>query len=323
MTQNKRKQSEIKPSDGRIAVLLGGSSAERSISLLSGNAVLQALLRRGVNAFAIDVDDHLVQRLTSEPIDKIFNMLHGRGGEDGTLQGLLELMQIPYTGSGVLASALSMDKIKTKLIWQSLGLPTPRSSLLSADSDWAGLIADMGEVVVKPAHEGSSIGMSMVKTAEHLKLAYEKASVYDTEIMAEQRIIGAEFTVPVIHGQVFPAIEMRTHHEFYDFDAKYIANDTQYFCPAPLSDAKSQELADICLKAFNAVDARDWGRIDVMQDQSGQFWLLEINTVPGMTDHSLVPMSAAALGISFDELVLRILDGDRYQSLTLEGIKKS
>ncbi|MDP2285893.1 MAG: D-alanine--D-alanine ligase [Pseudohongiella sp.] len=323
MTQNKRNQSGKRPSSGRIAVLLGGSSAERGISLLSGNAVLQALLRSGVDAFAIDVDEHLVERLTSEPIDKIFNMLHGRGGEDGTLQGMLELMRIPYTGSGVLASALSMDKIKTKLIWQSLGLPTPRSSLLSADTDWSALIAALGEVVVKPAHEGSSIGMSMVKTAEQLKLAYEKASEYDAEIMAEQRIFGAEFTVPVIHGQVFPAIEMRTHHEFYDFDAKYIANDTQYFCPAPLSEEKTQELAGICLKAFNAVDARDWGRIDVMQDQSGKFWLLEINTVPGMTDHSLVPMSAAALGISFDELVLRILDGNQFQSTSQEGGNKS
>ena len=191
---------------GRVAVLMGGDSAERSISLLSGNAVLNALLRKGVDAIAIDVDTQLVQRLLSEPIDKVFNMLHGRGGEDGKLQGLLELMRIPYTGSGVLASALSMDKIKTKLIWQSLGLPTPGSALLTAESDWSALITEFGEVVVKPAHEGSSIGMSMVKTAEQLQLAFEKASVYDADIMAEQRIIGAEFTVPIIHGQVFPAI---------------------------------------------------------------------------------------------------------------------
>jgi D-alanine-D-alanine ligase len=323
MTQSKGSQMAVKPSDGRIAVLLGGDSAERSISLLSGNAVLNALVRKGVDAIAIDADTQLVQRLQSEQIDKVFNMLHGRGGEDGQLQGLLELMRIPYTGSGVLASALSMDKIKTKLIWQSLGLPTPRSTLLSADSDWSGLISELGEVVVKPAHEGSSIGMSIVRTAEQLRLAYEKASVYDADIMAEQRIIGAEFTVPVIHGQVFPAIELRTQHEFYDFDAKYIANDTQYLCPAPLSAEKSTELADICLRAFEAVGARDWARVDVMQDQQGRFWLLEINTVPGMTDHSLVPMSAAALGISFDDLVMLILDGKTAVPELTEGLEKS
>jgi D-alanine-D-alanine ligase len=301
-------------SSGRIAVLMGGNSAEREISLLSGTAVLNGLLKQGVDAFAIDADDNLVARLQSEKIDKVFNMLHGRGGEDGILQGLLEMMNISYTGSGVLASALSMDKIKTKMLWLALGLPTPRSSVLSADSDWEALVRDMGELVVKPSHEGSSIGMSMVKTAADLQLAYEKASVYDTEVMAEQRILGAEFTVPVIHGRVFPAIEMRTHHEFYDFDAKYVANDTQYICPAPLSVEKTAELQEICLRAFNAVGARDWGRIDVMQDQAGEFWLLELNTVPGMTDHSLVPISAAALGMSFDQLVVHILDGGEKKS---------
>lgn len=299
----------MRASAGRIAVLMGGTSAEREISLLSGNAVLNGLRNKGVNAFAVDAGDQLIDQLMHEKIDKVFNMLHGRGGEDGTLQGLLEMMGIPYTGSGVLASALSMDKIKTKMLWSAVGLPTPRSSVLTAESDWDGLVSEMGELVVKPSHEGSSIGMSMVKTAADLKAAYEKASRYDTEVMAEQRIIGAEFTVPVIHGRVFPAIEMRTHHEFYDFDAKYLANDTQYFCPAPLSAEKTAELQDICLRAFVAVGARDWGRIDVMQDKAGQFWLLELNTVPGMTDHSLVPMSAAALGISFEDLVVHILDG--------------
>lgn len=306
---NQHDSQIARPSSGRIAVLMGGKSAEREISLLSGNAVLNGLKKKGVDAFAIDVGDNLVAQLQREKFDKIFNMLHGRGGEDGTLQGLLEMMNIPYTGSGVLASALSMDKIKTKLLWSALGLPTPRSSVLSADSDWDALVLDMGELVVKPAHEGSSIGMSIVRDAQALKVAYEKAATYDTAVMAEQRIKGAEFTVPVIHGQVFPAIEMRTHHEFYDFEAKYLVNDTQYFCPAPLGAEKTAELQDICLRAFNAVGARDWGRIDVMQDQSGQFWLLEINTVPGMTDHSLVPMSAAALGMSFEDLVVHILDG--------------
>lgn len=309
MTRMTGEKAAIKPSAGRVAVLFGGRSAEREISLLSGNAVLAALLRKGVNAFAIDAGKDLAQRLLSEQIDKVFIVLHGRGGEDGTLQGMLELMGLPYTGSGVLASAISMDKVKTKMIWQATGLPTPRSSILTEDSDWEALIAQMGELVVKPAHEGSSIGMSMVKTAAELKAAYEKAAVYDTEVMAEQRIRGPEFTVPVIHGKVFPAIEMRTHHEFYDFDAKYIATDTHKICPAPLSEEKTRELQDICLRAFHAVGARDWAHIDVMQDMEGNFWLLEINTVPGMTDHSLVPMSAAALGISFEDLVVHILDG--------------
>lgn len=306
---NQHDASRALPSSGRIAVLMGGKSAEREISLLSGNAVLNGLQRKGVNAFAIDVGNDPVGQLSGEKIDKVFNMLHGRGGEDGTLQGLLEMMNISYTGSGVLASALSMDKIRTKLLWSALGLPTPRSSVLTANSNWQALVEELGEMVVKPSHEGSSIGMSIVKTADALQAAYNKAAAYDTAVMAEQRIIGAEFTVPVIHGRAFPAIEMRTHHEFYDFDAKYLVNDTQYFCPAPLSAEKTAELQDLCLRAFNAVGARDWGRIDVMQDQSGQFWLLELNTVPGMTDHSLVPMSAAALGMSFDDLVVHILDG--------------
>lgn len=302
------------PSAGRVAVLMGGNSAEREISLLSGNAVLQGLLRKGVNAFAIDADEHLIERLLQERIDVVFNMLHGRGGEDGALQGLLRTLNISCTGSGVLASALSMDKVKTKLLWSALGLPTPRSSVLHAGSDWDALVSELGELVVKPSQEGSSIGMSMARTAAELKAAYEKACVYDTQVMAEQRIVGAEFSVPVIHGKVFPAIELRTDHEFYDFDAKYLADDTQYICPAPLSDEKTAELHDICLRAFNATGAEGWGRIDVMQDQAGNFWLLELNTVPGMTSHSLLPMSAAALGMSFDDLVVHVLDGGHAQS---------
>jgi D-alanine-D-alanine ligase len=309
MTGMTDQNKAIKPSAGRVAVLFGGNSAEREISLMSGKSVLAALQRKGVNAFAIDVDKDLPQRLLSEQIDKVFIVLHGRGGEDGTLQGMLELMGLPYTGSGVLASAISMDKLKTKMVWQSVGLPTPRSCVLTADSDWDALVADMGELVVKPAHEGSSLGMSMVKTAAELKAAYEKAAIYDTEVMAEQRIRGPEFTVPVIHGKAYPDIEMRTDHEFFDFDAKYVASDTTKICPAPLSAEKTRELQDICVRAFNAVGAKDWARVDVMQDQQGNFWLLEINTVPGMTDTSLVPRSAAALGISFDDLVVYILDG--------------
>jgi len=309
MSKGQAISAMIKPSLGKIAVLLGGKSAEREISLLSGNAVLSALISRGVDAVGLDVDDTLVERLRDGGFDKVFNMLHGRGGEDGTLQGLLEMMGIPYTGSGVLASALAMDKVKTKQLWRCSGLPTPAFSVLTEGTDWTGLIADLGEVVVKPAHEGSSLGMSMASDAAGVKAAYAKASQYDMQVIAEQRIRGPEFTVPVIHGQVFPAIEMRTHHEFYDYDAKYFADDTQYLCPAPLSDEKTRELQDLCLRAFEVVGAREWGRVDVMQDAAGNFWLLEINTVPGMTDHSLVPLSAASAGLTFADLVLLILDG--------------
>lgn len=294
---------------GRVAVLLGGDSAEREISLLSGQAVLTALQSQGVDVIGIDVGPDIAERLRDEKIDRVFNILHGRGGEDGKLQGLLEMMRIPYTGSGVLASALAMDKVKTKQLWAASGLPTPRFSILHDGSDWQGLIAEMGEIVVKPAHEGSSIGMSMVSDAAALQHAYQKASTYDTAVMAEQRIRGAEFTVPVIHGEAFPAIELSTSHEFYDYDAKYVANDTRYQCPAPLPAEKSAELATLCLQAFSILGAEGWGRVDVMQDQQGKFWLLELNTVPGMTDHSLVPLSAASKGMDFPTLVLHILQG--------------
>lgn len=292
---------------GKVAVLMGGDSAEREISLLSGQAVLDGLLRAGVDAVGIDAGADLAEQLHTRKIDRVFNVLHGRGGEDGVIQGFLETLRIPYTGSGVLASALAMDKMKTKLIWHSLDLPTPKSALLTDDTDWDALAGELGELVVKPSHEGSSIGMSMVSNAEALEQAYLKARAFDTAVMAEQRIFGKEFTVPVVNGEVYPAIQLHTSHEFYDFDAKYKANDTEYLCPAPLSAEKTAELSSLCLAAFDALGASGWGRVDVMQDAQEQFWLLELNTVPGMTDHSLVPMSAAAKGISFEELVVRIL----------------
>lgn len=294
---------------GRVAVLMGGDSAEREISLLSGQAVLAALQGQGVDVVGIDVGPDIAERLRSEKVDRVFNILHGRGGEDGKLQGLLEMMHIPYTGSGVLASALAMDKVKTKQLWAAGGLPTPRFSVLCDSSNWQGLIDELGEVVVKPAHEGSSIGMSMASDAATLRDAYQKAGAYDTAVIAEQRIRGAEFTVPVIHGEAFPAIELSTSHEFYDYDAKYVANDTRYLCPAPLTDAKAAELSELCLQAFSILGAEGWGRVDVMQDQQGRFWLLELNTVPGMTDHSLVPLSAASKGLDFPALVMHILVG--------------
>ena len=293
---------------GRVAVLLGGNSAEREVSLLSGEAVLQGLLEMGVDAFAIDAGKDLVNQLQAVTVDRVFNVLHGRGGEDGVLQGLLEYLGVPYTGSGVLASALAMDKVKTKLIWQQHGLPTPGFSALTAETDFERLITELESVVVKPSREGSSIGMSIVDDAIALKNAYEAATKYDAEVMAEQRIVGPEFTVPFIGDRIFPAIQLKTTHQFYDYDAKYKADDTQYTCPAPLSEAKQVELENICRQAFTAIGATGWGRVDVMQDENGRFWLLELNTVPGMTSHSLVPISAKAAGFEFGDLVLKILD---------------
>jgi len=292
---------------GRVAVLMGGDSAEREISLLSGKAVYSALQSLGVDVVAIDADKNLLQSMRDQKVDRVFNMLHGRGGEDGKLQGLLELAEIPYTGSGVLASALSMDKIKTKLLWRALNISTPPFQLLHAESNWQEVIDEMQEVVVKPVREGSSIGMSIAGSATQLHEAWRKASEFDSVVMAEKRIIGAEFTVAILQGRVLPAIELRTNHVFYDFDAKYVADDTQYICPIDLTADREAELTALCKEAFDALGCEDWGRVDVMQDKQGTFWLLEVNTVPGMTDHSLVPMAAAQVGINFEQLVMDIL----------------
>ncbi|OGT71388.1 MAG: D-alanine--D-alanine ligase [Gammaproteobacteria bacterium RIFCSPLOWO2_02_FULL_57_10] len=292
---------------GHVAVVMGGNSAEREVSLKSGAAVLAALLESGVDAVGIDAATDLVGQLQMHKINRVFNVLHGRGGEDGKLQGLLDFMGIPYTGSGVLASALSMDKVRTKLIWQRLGLSTPAFHLLSADSDWSAIMAELKAAVVKPVREGSSIGMSIVSDAQSLQSAWKKASTYDSEVMAEQYIKGSEFSVSMLAGDVLPAIELRTTHEFYDYDAKYIANDTVYLCPAPLSADETSELAELCRRAFDALGCSGWGRVDVMRDAQGSFWLLEVNTVPGMTDHSLVPMAAKARGLSFPQLLLEVL----------------
>jgi D-alanine-D-alanine ligase len=292
---------------GRVAVVMGGNSAEREVSLKSGNAVLSALLETGVDAVGVDAESDLIGQLQSLGIKRVFNVLHGRGGEDGKLQGLLEFMQIPYTGSGVLASALSMDKVLTKQVWQSLGLSTPAYHMLSESSDWSAIIAALETAVVKPVREGSSIGMSIVSTARELQQAHAKAAAYDSEVMAEQYISGPEFSVSILGSEVLPAIELRTTHKFYDYEAKYIANDTQYLCPAPLSNAASAELSDLCWRAFTAIGCKGWGRVDVMRDAQERFWLLEVNTVPGMTDHSLVPMAARAHGLSFSDLLVQVL----------------
>ena len=293
---------------GRVAVLYGGKSAEREVSLKSGAAVIGALTEAGVDVVAIDVGDDLLARLQSEKIDRAFIILHGRGGEDGSMQGLLECLGIPYTGSGILASALAMDKLRTKQVWQSLGIPTPRHAVLASESDCLRASTELGfPLLVKPAHEGSSIGMAKVNSEQELVAAWRDAANYDSQVLVEQWIHGPEFTIAVLRGQVLPPIALGTPHVFYDYDAKYIANDTQYRIPCGLDSAKEQELIDLTARACDAIGIEGWGRLDVMQDEQGRFWLLEVNTAPGMTDHSLVPMAARAAGLDFQQLVLAIL----------------
>ncbi|ERI54139.1 D-alanine--D-alanine ligase [Pseudomonas sp. EGD-AK9] len=293
---------------GRVAVLFGGKSAEREVSLKSGKAVLGALQAAGVDAFGIDVGDDFLARLNAEKIDRAFIVLHGRGGEDGSMQGLLECAGIPYTGSGILASALAMDKLRTKQVWHSLGLPTPRHAVLSSQADCEAAAVELGfPLIVKPAHEGSSIGMAKVDSVEALIAAWQDAARYDSQVLVEQWIAGPEFTIAVLRGQVLPPIGLGTPHSFYDYDAKYLADDTQYRIPCGLSAEKEAELKELTARACEAVGTQGWARADVMQDASGQFWLLEVNTVPGMTDHSLVPMAARAAGLDFQQLVLAIL----------------
>ncbi|MEH6349176.1 D-alanine--D-alanine ligase [Pseudomonas sp. 3JA] len=293
---------------GRVAVLFGGKSAEREVSLKSGNAVLQALQSAGVDAFGIDVGDDFLQRLLNEKIDRAFIILHGRGGEDGSMQGLLECLGIPYTGSGILASALAMDKLRTKQVWHSLGIPTPRHAVLASEADCISAATELGfPLIVKPAHEGSSIGMAKVTSLPELTVAWKDASSYDSQVLVEQWITGPEFTIATLRDQVLPPIALGTPHTFYDYDAKYVANDTQYRIPCGLDAAKEKQLMDLTAKACEALGIAGWGRADVMQDADGQFWFLEVNTAPGMTDHSLVPMAARAAGLDFQQLVLSIL----------------
>ena len=293
---------------GRVAVLFGGTSFEREISLISGQAVLSALQAAGVNAEAFDPATRPISEI--KHYDRAFIVLHGRGGEDGTMQGALELLDVPYTGSGVLASALGMDKTRTKQLWLGCALPTPDYARLTVNSDFNQVVADLGlPLMVKPAHEGSSIGMRKVEQAADLQPAYEFAAQYDSEIIAERWITGREYTVVILGDKALPVIRLQPHqsHGFYDFDAKYKADDTQYLCPCGLSESDEQRLQTLALSAFEAVGASGWGRIDAMQDEQGNFWLLEVNTVPGMTDHSLVPMAARAAGLDFQALVVTIL----------------
>lgn len=293
---------------GKVAVLFGGRSAEREVSLKSGAAVLAALLRSGVDAHAFDPAERDLSELKKEQFDRAFVILHGRYGEDGTVQGALELMGIPYTGSGVMASALAMDKWRTKLVWKAAGLPVADFELLTADSDWAGVVKRLGlPLFVKPANEGSSVGISKVKRVEDLQGAYEEAAKYDSLVLVERFIDGQEVQFPIVGDRVLPSIRIETPHEFYDYDAKYLANDTRYTCPGLPAEAEKQ-LTEIVLRSFHVLGCSGWARVDLIIDKSGQPYFLEMNTLPGMTDHSLVPMGARQAGISFEQLVVQILE---------------
>lgn len=294
---------------GRVVVLYGGSSAEREVSLNSGAAVLAALHRRGVDAVGYDPAEGGLAGLEALTPDRVFIALHGRGGEDGTLQGALELLGIPYTGSGVLASALAMDKQRTKLVWQALELPTPAALMLDADSNWDAIAAELGlPLIVKPVHEGSTLGISIVDTAAALETAYREAARYDARVMAERFISGEEYTVSLLGERVLPAIRVEVPSGFYDYEAKYLSDETLYHLPCGLDAGQEAQLGTLCRQAFEAVGGAGWGRVDVMRDAEGQFWLIEVNTIPGMTDHSLVPQAAVHAGIDFDELVIQILN---------------
>lgn len=293
---------------GRVAVLFGGTAAERPISLISGAAVLKALQAAGVDAHGFDPAERDIVEV--QGFDRAFIVLHGRGGEDGVIQGVLEQFGVPYTGSGVMASAIGMDKARTKQLWLGCGLPTPTYRRLHAGMDFAGVVEALGlPLMVKPAREGSSIGMAKVYSVDELARAFEVAAGHDGEVIAEHFIEGSEYTVAILHERALPVIRMIPAKDFYDFEAKYQRNDTQYRIPCGLAAEDEQQLQQIALEAFQVLGARGWGRIDAMRDRDGRFWLLEINTVPGMTDHSLVPMAAKAAGMDFTDLVLAILAG--------------
>ncbi|MDP2431569.1 MAG: D-alanine--D-alanine ligase [Pseudomonadota bacterium] len=294
---------------GKVAVMFGGSSAEREVSLRSGAAVLAALQSRGVDAHAFDPATRPLEDLHKEGFQRVFIALHGRGGEDGTLQGALTLMRLPYTGSGVLASALAMDKWRCKLLWRAAGLPIPDYALLTENSDFAAVAARLGlPLFVKPAREGSSIGVIKVKQAADLPAAYREAARHDDLVLAEQDMSGGEFTVAVLGNVALPSIRIVPATEFYDYEAKYFRDDTQYLCPSGLSDEAEAEMRDLALRGFQALGCRGWARVDFLLDAAGRPYLLEANTAPGMTDHSLVPMAARVAGLEFPDLCIRILE---------------
>ena len=300
----------------KVAVLLGGTSAERDVSLLSGAAVLQGLQEAGIDAHPVDIRDFPVMRLKDEGFDKAFIALHGRGGEDGTLQGVLEYLDIPYTGSGVMASAITMDKLRSKYLWQGCGLPVAPFVALTRTQMDAGLTAEelasidaLGlPLFVKPSREGSSVGISRVNEAYQFPAALDEAFRHDDEVLVEAFLSGPEYTVGVIGDEILPSIRIQSASEFYDYQAKYISDDTQYFCPSGLSAEQEAELSELTIAAWRALGCSGWGRVDVMMGGDGRFYLLEVNTSPGMTSHSLVPMGAKQAGMSFSQLVARILE---------------
>jgi len=294
---------------GKVAVLLGGKSAEREISLMSGNAVLEGLRRAGVDAHGFDPAERELFDLKREGFERVFIALHGRYGEDGTVQGALELLGIAYTGSGVMSSALCMDKVRTKLVWLAVGLPTPRFQVVTAQSDWAHVAKDLGlPLIVKPAHEGSTIGLSKVARRDDLAAAYELAARHDQLVLAEEFIAGDELTGAFLGDQALPLIRIEAPQGNYDYQNKYFTDDTKYFCPCGLPPNEERALQDLVMRSAQALGCSGWGRADLMRRRDGSVSLLEMNTSPGMTGHSLVPMAAKAAGISFDELVVRILE---------------
>lgn len=301
---------KFEPADfGKVAVLMGGWSAERDVSLKSGAAVLSGLQEKRVDAHGVDVGRDICEVLKAGNFDRAFIVLHGRGGEDGVIQGVLETLELPYTGTGVLGSALAMDKVRSKRLWSGMGLPTPQYNLIRGEEDLDTVGALGFPLMVKPVHEGSSIGISRVENAAALQRGWVMARQFDKEVLAERWIEGSEYTVGILDGEALPVIRLETPHEIYDYAAKYETDTTGYFIPSGLSAAAESGMQELALRAFHALGASGWGRVDIMVDAQGQPWLMEANTVPGMTDHSLVPMAAAAAGMDFLELVWRILCG--------------
>ena len=296
------------PNFGKVAVLMGGQSAERVISLESGKAITTALCNANIDAHEVDFDGSILPRLIDDNFERVFIALHGRGGEDGTIQGALETIGLPYTGSGVLGSALAMDKIRSKSIWRSAGLSTPPSAELSAKSKWDEIAKKLSlPIMVKPVREGSSLGASKVMDVKNLPVAWADANQFDERVMAESWIEGNEYTVPILNNVVLPVIKLETSRDFYDYKAKYQDNDTRYICPCNLDKTIEKNLGELSLKACQYLGVSGWARVDMIVDDANQAWLIEVNTVPGMTNHSLVPMGAKQAGLTFEQLVVQIL----------------
>jgi D-alanine-D-alanine ligase len=294
---------------GKVAVLFGGRSAEREISLMSGSAVLEALRRSGVDAHAFDPAQRDLSELKRDRFDRVFIALHGRYGEDGTVQGALELLGIPYTGSGVMASALCMDKLRTKMVWVAASLPTPKWQVLTAGSDWAQVARDLGlPLIVKPGREGSTLGLTKVTSAEDVKAAYEHAATYDTQVLAEEFVQGTELTAAFLGEHALPLVRIEAPQGNYDYQNKYFSDETRYLCPSGLPPEEEAPIQAMVLRAAAVLGCSGWGRADLIRRADGSVSLLEMNTSPGMTGHSLVPMAARAAGLDFDHLVLRILE---------------